>query len=442
MFQIKIFFLLSIIFLFFPENIHSQKYKVFHGFITEEIELGLAPYVKRVIAEAEAANADVIIFEINTFGGRVDAATQIKDAILDSKIETIAFVNKRAVSAGALITISCKNVAMAPGSVIGAATVVDQSGAKGSEKYQSYMRSEMRSTAERNGRNVLVAEAMVDERIEIPGLVDSSQLVSLTSEQAIKYGISDTIVNSVDEALKAFGYKDYEIVETKVSWAENVVRFLNNPIIASLLITLGLVGLFTEIKSPGWGIAGTVGIIALTLFFGSSIILQLASWLEVILFVAGLVLILVEIFVVPGFGIPGISGIALMVIALFLSLFDARGFVDWGVIQRALIQFAASILGAAILFSLIYRYLPKSKAFQTFVLPQQFLRSEGYFSNNDNTLLLNQSGIAFTDLRPAGTAKISGTRYDVVSTGDYIERGSQVKVVKIEGVKIFVEKIA
>ncbi|MFN3694396.1 MAG: NfeD family protein, partial [Ignavibacterium sp.] len=281
---IKILFLFFIISLI---EVFAQQKTVYLGFIEGDIDLGLAPYVNRVINEAEKNNADAIIFKINTFGGRVDAATQIKDAILSSRIKTVAFVNNRAISAGALITLSCNVIVMAPGSNMGAATVVDQTGQKVGEKYQSYMRSEMRSTAEKNGRPTDIAQAMVDERIVIPGLCDSTQLVTLTSEEAVKYKMADTILTKLDDVLSYIGLKDAKVVDVRSNWAEDVVRFLNNPIIASILIMIGFFGLLAEIKTPGWGLPGTAGLIALALFFGSSYILQLASVVEILMFIAG-----------------------------------------------------------------------------------------------------------------------------------------------------------
>jgi membrane-bound serine protease (ClpP class) len=255
--------LLAVIFLI---TLSAQDKKVYHAYIEGDIDLGLAPYVKRVISEAETNLADAIIFEINTFGGRVDAATQIKDAILDSKVKTIAFIDKRAISAGALISLSCEQIIMVPGASIGASTVVDQSGQKQAEKYQSYMRSEMRATAEKTGRPTDVAEAMVDETVVIEGLVDSSKLVTLTSEEAVKWGIADTIISSFEKVLIANGLEDAEVINLDENWAESIVRFINNPIISSLLIMIGLLGLFTEIKTPGWGLPGTAALIALALY--------------------------------------------------------------------------------------------------------------------------------------------------------------------------------
>ncbi|GAB1351122.1 NfeD family protein [Ignavibacteriales bacterium] len=389
---------------------------------------------------ATKEKADALIVEINTFGGRVDAATQLKDILIDAKIPTIAFVNKRAISAGALITLSCKKIAMAPGSTIGAATVVDQEGKKGSEKYQSYMRAEMRSTAQKNGRNTKIAEGMVDERVVIPGLVDSTQLVSLDDVEAINLKMADTIASSAKAAAEAFGYSNPLIIDVKSNWAEEFVRFLNNPIVASLLIMLGLAGIYTEIKTPGFGVPGIIGVIFLALFFGSSLILDLASWFEIVLFIMGLAAILVEIFLIPGFGVAGVVGILLMVASLFFSLFNTEGYFDFSLIQVAIIQLGSALLGFMLLGFLAYKFLPNTRTFKAFVLDAESGAKTGYTSATDHTELIGKEGSALTVLRPAGTAIIDGVRYDVVSQGDYIDKDSQIKVILVEGVRIVVQK--
>ncbi len=320
---------LIILFLISSTILLNAQKKVHIAYIDGEIDLGLSPYLSRVVSDAEKDNAEAIIFKINTFGGRVDAATQIKDAIIGTDLLTIAFINNRAISAGALIALSCKKIIMVPGSSIGAATVVDQTGEKVGEKYQSYMRSEMRSTAEKNDRPVNIAEGMVDERIVIPGLVDSSQLVTLTSEEALEYGIADTLLEHMDDVYALYNLQGAEIIYQKSNWAEEVVRFLNNGIISSILIMIGIFGLMAEVKSPGWGLPGTAAIVALSLFFGSSYILQLASIIEILMFVVGLGLILLEVFVIPGFGVAGISGIILVIVSLFLSMLGADPFMDF-----------------------------------------------------------------------------------------------------------------
>jgi membrane-bound serine protease (ClpP class) len=417
-----------------------QEQKVLVAKIDGEIDLGLAPFVKRVVNTASSEKYDAVIFEINTFGGRVDAATQIKDAILESKVLTIAFINKRAISAGALIALSCKKIAMASGSSIGATTVVDQTGAKVSEKYQSYMRSEMRATAEKNGRRTDIAEGMVDERVVVPGLVDSTQLITLTSKEAMQYAISDTVINSLKEAADAFGFKNPKFVYLSSNWAEQFVRFLNNPIISSLLIMVGLIGLYTEIKTPGWGLAGTAGLIALALFFGTSVILDLASMWEILLFVLGVILILVEVFFIPGFGVPGVLGITLMLGSIFFSLFNTEFIFDFSGLEMVIIQFAFTLLGVVILMALLLRYLPKSKPFGMFILKAETSSDEGFLSNPDYHFLIDKKGITYTPLRPAGIIEIDNKRFDVVTEGEFVDSHKAVKVIKVEGVKIVVKE--
>lgn len=415
--------------------------KIYIADIDSEIDLGYAPFVKRVISEAEANSAKAVIFRINTFGGRVDAATQIKDAILNSKVNTIAFIDKRAVSAGALISLSCKNVVMVPGAAIGASTVVDQAGKKQAEKYQSYMRSEMRATAEKNGRRTDIAEGMVDETIVVDGLVDSTKLISLTSSEAMNYGIADTIVSDLQELLSAYNLEDSDIVDLEENVSEDIVRFLNNPIISSLLILVGILGIFTEIKTPGWGLPGTAGIIALTLYFGSGFILDLVSALEIVIFVAGVVLLALEIFVIPGFGIFGISGIILMVAGIFLGLISDFKYVNTDMISTAIIQLALVLAGAIILMYLLSKVLPKSRAFNAFVLSDKLITTSGYTTSKPNfSHLVGEEGIAYTDLRPAGTAIVNGERVDVTTAGEYIKNKTALKVISVKGSRIVVEE--
>ena len=435
----SVFYFLFVLFLLSPEIIPQKK--VFLGDIDGEIDLGLAPYIRRVISEAEKQNADAIVFRINTFGGRVDAATQIKDAILASKIQTIAFINNRAISAGALIALSCKNIVMVPGSSIGAATVVDQTGQKVGEKYQSYMRSEMRSTAERNGRRTDIAQGMVDERIVVEGLDDSTTLITLTSGEALKYNIADFVESDLNKALADFELKNMRIVTLDSNWAEEVVRFLNNPIVSSLLIMIGLLGIFAEIKTPGWGLGGTVGLIALALFFGSSYILQLASIIEILMFVAGLVLLALEIFVIPGFGIAGIAGIVLIIASLFFALISNDTYFDWDMVSIAIVQLTGALVATLIFVSLLLRYLPKSSIFNRLILADEASADKGFVSYPSDKELLGAEGVALTTLRPAGTAEINGHRVDVVADWEYIERGSRIKVLRVEGVKVVVKQV-
>ena len=435
----KALYLITFILILSSIVIIPQK-KVHIAYIEGDIDLGLAPYISRVVSDAEKDNADAIIFKINTFGGRVDAATQIKDAIIGTDLLTIAFINNRAISAGALIALSCKKIVMVPGSSIGAATVVDQTGEKVGEKYQSYMRSEMRSTAEKNGRRVDIAEGMVDERIVIPGLVDSTQLITLTSEEALKYGIADTVLEHIDDVFALFNIQDAEKIYQKSNWAEDVVRFLNNGIVSSILIMVGIFGLMAEIKSPGWGLPGTASLIALALFFGSSYILQMASVIEILMFVVGLGLLLLEIFVIPGFGVAGISGIILIIASLFLSMLGADPFLDFNAVSMAIIKLTVGFLAALILIFALVRFLPKSTLFKKFILSEEEKATEGYTSRTNLSELLGAEGKSLTTLRPAGTAEINGKRVDVVTDSEYIEHGKPIIVTAVEGMRVVVRE--
>lgn len=433
--------LLILISLFILTNHSFAQGKVYVAEIEGMIDLGLAPYIQRVVDEAEENSASAVIFKINTFGGRVDAATQIKDAIINCQVETFAFIDKRAISAGALISLSCDKVIMVPGASIGATTVVDQTGTKVSEKAQSYMRAEMRATAERMGRRTDIAEGMVDETVVVEGLVDSTKLITLTSKEAVKYGIADSIIADFDSLLLANNLQNAEIIDLKSNWAEDLVRFLNNPIVTSILMMIIMVGVFTEIKTPGWGVAGTGAVIALALFFGSGIILELASVLEIVIFAIGVILLVVEIFIIPGFGIFGAAGIILMVSSLFLGLISEFPMVDSDMIAMAVIQLAGAFVLSGILIFTLLKFLPRTAMWNKLILKKNIDKKSGYTAEENVKDLVGKKGKAHTDLRPSGTAKIEGQRVDVVTTGEFIKRGSKIKVVAEEGSKVVVEKI-
>jgi len=440
----KISLIIVLMSLIISSVIAENKPKVYIIKISGDIDLGLAPYVQRAINDAEADNASAIIFEVNTFGGRVDAAIQIRDALINSKILTIAFINKRAISAGALISIAAKKIVMSSGASIGASTVVDQSGIKASEKYQSYMRSEMRATAEKNGRRPDIAEAMVDERIvlkDFPELDDSTKLLTLTTDEALKVGYCDFVANDFYEIINQLKLNNAELIFTEINWAEKVVRFLSNPIISSLLIMLGIFGLLAEIKTPGWGIAGTIGLISLALFFGSGYILQLANIWEILIFIIGLILLLVEIFYVPGFGLIGILGIILMIGSILFSLIGEFPVISENEISNALIQLAASLTASVILLFVLWKFLPGIPIWGRLILSSAETQNEGFISNPDFSHLVGKKGKAISQLRPAGIALIDNKRYDVVTEGEFISKNDDIEVIKTIGSKIIVKKI-
>jgi len=408
--------------------------------VSGTIELGLAPFVERSIAEAEAAGARAVVLEIETPGGRIDAAQRIVNAIGAAKIPVYAFVNRRAFSAGAMIALAADEVYMIPGAVIGAATPVTGEGEKAPEKIVSAMRSEMRALAEARGLDPRIAEAMVDEEIEIPGVVEAGKLLTLTTEEAVRVGYAREVAGW-DALLAALELEGAEVYRAETNWAESVVRFVTHPVVAPLLLSLGLLGLIVEIKTPAFGLAGLAGIASLALFFGSHMILGLAGWEEVILLVAGLALLGVEIFVVPGFGIFGVAGTLAVLASLYLSLVGnmATGF---DLSQAALILSTAIALVLVGAWTII-RLLPRNERFRRsgIMLGDSLSRETGYLSAPVRPDLVGHEGVALTDLRPAGTAQIGDERVDVVADGSWIERGTPIRVVRSDGYRHVVQPV-
>ena len=418
------------------------------------IDLGLPPFIKRVISIAEKDNASAIIFEINTFGGRVDAATQIKDAILGSKVPTIAFINRRAISAGALISLSCEKIYMTEGGLLGAATAVDMSGKKGSEKVISFMREEMASTAEKRGRNTEIARGMVDEELMFTHLVikgDSiivndiegrkeGKLISLTTEQAIKYNISDGKAETLNELINLLGYSELVLKENIENWSEKLVRFLTNPVVASLLTTFGFLGILFELQSPGWGIPGVVGLICLILSLSASYIAQLATISDMLLIIAGFSLIMLEAFVIPGFGVVGISGIGIVVYGLYLLLIPNVP-VGEEVLSNATDGFMIGLLGAIIGIYLLLKLMVKTKFWKQLTAPGSQKKEDGYTNSFGWESLIDQIGVADTDLHPSGWVRVEDKRFFMISEGDFIEKGSSVKILSVDGNRVLVKKL-
>jgi len=398
--------------------------------VTGTVENGLAPYIARGIREAEAADAQAVYLNIDTPGGRIDAAESISDAVRAARVPVYAFVNPRAFSAGALIAISTKAVYMRPGAVMGAATPVDGEGTRASEKLVSAMRAEFRAVAEQRGLDPRVAEAMVDERVAIPGLTEEGRLLTLTTGEAIRVGYAKGEVAEEQALLEAVGLPGARVVALEPNWAELVVRFLTNPVVAPLLLSLGLLGLVFEIKTGAFGLGGLLSLASLGLFFGSSFVLGLAGWEEILLLGLGLIALAVEVFVLPGFGVAGILGLVAIAAAIVMSMIGAAP--TGGDVAQALAVLGASlVITAAVIFAWL-RHLPNSGRFKGLLLHGSMPQSEGYISAPASELV-GQDGVALTDLRPAGTAQIGSERVDVVTEGEYVAQGSAVRVIRSEG---------
>lgn len=404
--------------------------------VTGVVEMGLAPFISRSISEAESAGATAVVLDIDTPGGRVDAAQQISDAIADAEVPVYAYVNRRALSAGALIALATDGVYMRTGSTIGAATPITGDGQTASEKIVSAMRSEFRALAEARGLDPRVAEAMVDEEVAIEGVVDRGKLLTLSTVEAERLGYAVAIAD-LDALLERIAATDARIVVTSPNWAERVVRFLTNPLVAPFLLSIGFLGLLVEIKTPAFGLAGLAGLASLTLFFGSHLLVGLAGWEVLILIAVGVILLLVEAFVIPGFGVAGVLGLAAIVLSMFLSMIGNFPTVTDLLVAMYVLGFAFIIVAFA--GWQLLRWLPQDRRAQGILHRTSMTRDLGYTSSARRDDLIGLRGVAVTDLRPAGTARIGDERVDVVSAGPWIQAGTTVRVVSAEGYRHVVE---
>jgi membrane-bound serine protease (ClpP class) len=405
--------------------------------VTGVIELGLAPSIERAIGEAEAEGARALVLDIDTPGGRIDAAERIGDAIADAGIPVYAYVNRRALSAGALISLATDGILMRPGSVIGAATPVDGSGQRASEKIVSAMRSEMRALAEAAGLDPTVAEAMVDERIAIPDVVEEGQLLTLTTEEAVALGYAREVAD-LDAVLEVAGAREAPIRRHEINWSERLVRFLSHPTVAPFLLSLGFLGLLIEIRTPGLGVPGLVGVLCLSGYFGSHLIVGLAGWNDLLLVGGGVGLLAIEALVIPGFGIFGILGIAAIVGGVFMSMIG-------GLPTTADLSQASTVVSLALGIVLVtswvlLRRLPRSRhiARSGLLLKDATDREHGFESARRRVDLVGLEGVALTDLRPAGTGLFGDERVDVVADSEFISEGEAIRVLSAEGYRCVV----
>ncbi len=417
----------------------AQQQSVHRITVTGTIELGLAPYVRRGVREANQAGAAAIILDIDTFGGRIDAAQKIVVAVTSSEIPVYALVSHNAWSAGAMIALAADSIFMTPGSSIGAATPVTGAAKKAPEKIVSAMRGEFRALAERRGLDPRVAEAMVDEEIEIEAVVDSGKLLTLTAQEAVSLGVAQGEVEDLDDLLAQLDLAGAEVTTVTINWAEGLVRFLSNPMVAPLLLSIGTLGLLIELRTPSFGLAGAAGLAALGAFFGSHLIVGLAGWEEVILLGVGLVALLIEVLVVPGFGVAGIVAILCIGTATFLALLGA--FPTWGEVTRASGTMIVAAVIVGVVIAALMRYLPASGRWRGVFLRTATDKAAGYIAEPAREDLLGAEGVALTDLRPSGTVQVGEERLDVVSEIGFVAKGSRVRVIRSEGYRHVVEPV-
>lgn len=421
--------------------------QVYYFEIHKDIMPAMWRTVKHAVEEAEALQADYILISMDTYGGMLDAADSIRTKLLATKIPVIVYITNNAASAGALIALACDSIYMHPIAKIGAASVVDQSGNVMPDKYQSYMRGMMRATAEANNRNPEMAEAMVGAGKTIPGIIDSGQVLTLTTSEALQYGFCDGQMENAEAALAAAGVDDYVITGYEATAVDKMMEFFLNPVLRGLCITFIFLGLYFELQSPGIGFPLIIAVVAALLYFAPLYFEGLAQNWEILLFVLGLALLAVEIFVIPGFGIAGISGIALIFTGLLLSMLQNRGFnFDFtgtgAIVESFAVVVAAILLTMGVIIGFFGRFL-NSGLFKKISLQTSETSGEGYHTNIPLLpRFVGRTGIAVSDLRPSGKVEIDGERIDGQTEGDYISKGDRIKVIAAKNSFVVVRKIS
>lgn len=425
----------------------TEKGRVYKFDIKEEIGPPIWRKMQKAFSDAEEWNADLILIDMNTYGGMVIHADSMRTKILNSKIPVWVFINNNAASAGALISIACDSIYMRKGANIGAATVVNQTGEAMPDKYQSYMRSTMRSTAEAKGRNPDIAQAMVDESLEVAGVSDSGKVLTFTATEAMKNGFCEGMYESVNDLLEANGYPEYELKRYVVTGLETFIGWMVNPLVSGILIIIIIGGIYFELQTPGIGFPIAASIIAALLYFTPLYLEGLAENWEVILFLVGIVLLAVEIFVLPGFGIAGISGAAFIMTSLILSLVGNVGFdFEFTMPQEIMTAFFTVILSSILgFFGSLYlaKKLLTTTALSSLVLASVQNKEEGYVGVDANEhSLVGKEGIAQTILRPSGKVIIDDEIYDATALTGYIDKGESIQVTKYETAQLFVRKVS
>lgn len=433
-------------FLMTAQMVLAQNTKVMVMEIKDVIDPRMTRYVELALNHAKQTEAEIIIIEMDTYGGILTDAKDIVDKLMAFQKPLWVFINADAASAGALISIACDSIYMAPGASIGAATVVDGSGERAPDKYQSYMRSIMRSTAEENNRNPVIAEGMVDENVELEGVKKVGQVITFSTSEAIRNGYCEGKVSSIEEILKKNNVASYDIDRFTLSRTEKIISIFLNPFISGILILVILGGIYFEMQTPGVGFAGLAALVALILYLVPYYLNGLAENWEIIAFFAGLALIAVEIFVIPGFGIAGIGGICLVVGSLVLIMLNNDAFdfefVPMNDALRALAAVMGGLLGSMVLFFVGGSKLPDTRFFKRIALTDTQDSVQGYTANFITNSLTGKKGITETVLRPSGKVVIDGVIYDAYTRGEYIDKGSPVEVVNVIGSSLLVRKTA
>lgn len=421
--------------------------KVYVLDLRDEIDAPSARYMTRGIAAAKENKADLIVVHLDTYGGRVDHADSIRSSLLDAGIPTAVFIDRNAASAGALISIACDSIFMAPGATIGAATVVNGDDGKAApDKYQSYWKGIMRTTAEMKDRDPAVAEKMVDQKLEIEGLSPAGQVITFSTSEALENNYCDAELGTITEVINRMGVEQPEIIEYTGSSVDQFINFLISPTVSFILVLLIFGGIFMEMKTPGVGFAGGIAIIAIALFFAPHYIEGLVESWEIALFIVGVILIALEIFVVPGFGVPGILGIIGTVGGIVAALMDNDGPSLIGVSTSEVLEQTAYVLvmmvSAILVVIVLAKRFFKGGEGHPLVDTSAQNKEEGYVAVSREIMeMVGKAGTALTDLRPTGFVEIDGKKMDATIIGGLIDKGEEVKVTKIDGITLIVEKV-
>jgi membrane-bound serine protease (ClpP class) len=404
--------------------------------VHQSIETGLQKFLGRALKEAEEARAMYVILDIDTLGGRVDSAEEIGEMLRGSTVPTLAYVHGKAVSAGSYIALSATQIAMEPGSSIGAAAVVDAAGNEiESIKVVSHWSSEMRAAAELRGRNPIIAEAMVDKNVgvimqEIGRNVPKGQLVSLTAEEALKVGYAETLAKNLDDVIRFIGGTEHPVIQMQLTPAENFSRYITQPWVSMLLLFVGIAGIAIELFVPGFGVPGIIGLLGFGLYFFGHFIAGFAGVEDIALFIAGVVLLIIEIFV-SSFGILGILGIACLFSGVVMAAYNTK---------QAAMNLSIALVLAVIVVAVVIRVFKHRGVWNRFILREELTTEKGYTSSRQRIDLLGKSGMAITPLRPAGTITVADERVDVVTYGEFIPVNKQVVIVQVEGSRIIVRE--
>ncbi|GGA32503.1 NfeD family protein [Psychrobacillus lasiicapitis] len=401
--------------------------------IHKEVEKGLYAFLERSIHDAEEAGASAIIFEINTPGGFVDSAQKIADLLDATSIRKIAYINSEALSAGAFIALHMDEIYMSPSGTIGAAAVIDSIGNTADEKANSAWKAKMINAAKLTGKDPKYAQAMADDQVDLAQYrAPVGKLLTLTAGEALEVKYSNGTVKSLEELLDRTNLSNAKVIESEETFMESVARFVTHPIIVPILLSIASLGLIVELYSPGFGVAGTMGLISIALFFFGHLVAGLAGYETLIIFIVGVLLIIAEFFL-PG-GISGILGAAAIIFSIILA---GGNIVQMSI--AVLIALTVAIVGMVIIMKFFGKRL---KAFNKIILSDATTTEQGYVSNENRIDLIGKVAVTMTALRPSGTIRIDNERIDAVSDGSFVAKDKKVMIIKVEGSRIVVREVA